>query len=113
MTKGFNQVAGVGFNETRSPTPVSAPVKIIGDIANENELPIYHLDVSQAVGQAPMKEEFFIRFLSGCGKLYGKIVNLFKGQYGLKQPERERYLLLVKWMLGRSSARRNRASFID
>ena len=44
MAKGFSQVAGI--DETTSPTPVAAPVKMIAAVANEKGLPVYHLDVS-------------------------------------------------------------------
>ena len=59
VAKGFSQVTGIDFNETTSPTPASAPVKMIAVIANEKRLPINHLDVSQAFIQAPLKEEIF------------------------------------------------------
>ena len=61
VAKGFSQVTGIDFNETTSPTPASAPVKIIAVIANEKGLLIYHLHVSQAFVQAPLKEEIFMR----------------------------------------------------
>ena len=44
MAKGFSQVSGVDF-------------KMIAVIVNEKGLLIYHLDVSQAFVQAPLKEE--------------------------------------------------------
>ena len=95
VAKGFSQVAGVDYNETTSPTPAAAPVKMIAAVANEKALPVGHLDVSQAFVQAPLKEEIFIRLPPGCGELSGKIVRLQKCQCGLKQPGREWHMLLV------------------
>ena len=88
VAKGFNQVTGVDYNETTSPTPVAAPVKMIAAVVNEKGLPVYHLVVSQAFVQAPLKEEIFMRLPPGCGDLSGKIVRLLKCQYGLKQAGR-------------------------
>ena len=48
VAKGFTQVQDVDYHETTSPTPASAPVKMIAAIANEKGLPVFHLDVSQA-----------------------------------------------------------------
>ena len=96
VAKGFTQVQDVDYHESTSPTPTSAPVKIIAAaITNEKDLPIFHLDVSQAFVQAPLEEEMYMRLPPGCGELSGKVVNLLKCQYGLKQAGREWHLLLV------------------
>ena len=99
VAKGFSQVAGVDYNETTSPTPAAAPVKMIAAVANENGLPVHHLDVSQAFVQAPLKEDIFMRLPPGCGELSGKIERLLKCQYGLKQAGREWHMLLVNWLV--------------
>ena len=69
VAKGFSHVAGVDYNETTSPTPAAAPVKMIAAVANEKGWPVYHLDVSQAFVQAPLKEDIFMRLPPGCGEL--------------------------------------------
>ena len=61
VAKGFSQVAGADYNETTSPTPAAAPVKMIAAVANQRGLAVYHLAVSQAFVQAPLKEEIFMR----------------------------------------------------
>ena len=99
VAKGFTQVQDVDYHETTSPTPASAPVKMIAAIANEKILPVFHLDVSQAFVQAPLEEEFYMRLPPGCGELSGKGVKLLKCQYGLKQASREWHLLLETWLL--------------
>ena len=99
VAKGFTQVQDVDYHETMSPTPAPAPVKMIGAIANEKGLPVFHLDVSQAFVQAPLEEEIYMRLPPGCGELSGKAVKLLKCQYGLKQAGREWHLLLVTWLV--------------
>ena len=61
VAKGFTQVQDVDYHETTSPTPASAPVKMIAAIANEKSLPVFHLDVSHAFVQAPPEEESYMR----------------------------------------------------
>ena len=99
VAKGFSQVAGVDYNETTSPTPAAAHVKMIAAVANEKDLPVYHLDVSQAFVQAPLREEIFLGLPPGCGELSGKIVWLLKCQHRLKQAGREWPMLLVNWLV--------------
>ena len=99
VAKGFTQVQDTGYHETTSPTPASAPVKMIAAIANEKGLPVFHLDVSQAFAQAPLEEENFMRLPPSCGELSGKVVKLLKSQYGVKQAGREWHLLLVMWLV--------------
>ena len=53
IAKGFTQVQDVDYHETTSPTPASAPVKIIAAIANEKGLPVFHLEVSGVRAGAP------------------------------------------------------------
>ena len=89
VAKGFTQVQDVDYHETTSPTPASAPVKMIAAIANEKGLPVFPLDMSQVFVQAPLEEEIYTRLPPGCGELSGKVVKLLKCQYGLKQAGRE------------------------
>ena len=95
VAKGLTQVQYVDYHETTSPTPASAPVKMIATIANRKGLPVFHLDVFQVFVQAPLKEEIYMHLPPGCGKLSGKVVKLLKCQYSLKQAGREWHLLLV------------------
>ena len=87
--KGFTQVQDIDYHETTSPTPASAPVKMIAAIANEKGFFVFHLDVSQAFVQAPLEEEIYMRLRPGCGELSGQVVKLLKCKYGLKQVGRE------------------------
>ena len=69
VAKGFSQVTGIDYNETTSPTPAAAPVKMIAAVANEKALSVYHLDVSRAFEHAPLEEKTFTSLPPGCGEL--------------------------------------------
>ena len=101
VAKGSTQVQDVDYRETTSPTPASAPVKMIA-IVNEKGLPVFHLDVSRAFVQAPLEEEMYMRLPPGCDELSSKVVKLLKYQYGLKQAGREWHFLLVPWLVEKS-----------
>ena len=99
VAKGFTQLQDVDQLETTSPTPASAPVKMIAAIANEKSLPVFYLEVFQAFVQAPLEEEIYMRPPPACGELSGKVVKVLKCQYGRKQSGREWHLLLVTWLV--------------
>ena len=98
VAKGFSHVAGVDYNDTTSPTLAAAPVTMIAAVANEKTSPVYHLDVSRAFVQAPLKEEIFMSLSPRYGERSGKIVRLLKCQYGLKQAGREWHICC--WLTG-------------
>ena len=52
------------------------------------------MDVDQAFIQSELDAEIFFRLFSGCGRLSGKVVQLNKVLYGLKQSGRSWYKLL-------------------
>ena len=97
VAKIFAQMPNVDYHETTSPTPASTPVKIRAVAGNELDLPVFHLNVSQAFVQAPLQEWIYMYLPPGCGKLSGKIVRLLKCQYGMEQAGRVWHLFLVKW----------------
>ena len=47
VAKDFSQLAGVDYNKTTSLRPAATPVKMITAVANEKDLHVYQLDVSQ------------------------------------------------------------------
>ena len=80
MAKGFTQAQDVDYHEKTSPTPASAPVKMLAVVANELGFPVFHLDVSQAFVQAPLEEEIYMRLPLECGELSNRVVKLLKCQ---------------------------------
>ena len=98
VAKGFSQMTGVDYSETISSTPAAAPVKMISAVANEKGFPVYHLDVSQAFMQTPLREEISMYRSPGC-ELSEKIVRFLKCQYpGLTKAGREWHMFLVNWL---------------
>ena len=85
VAQGFMQREGVDFFETSAPTPAAASVRVVLAVANELELPVYHMDTAQAFTQAELDCTVYMRLPQGCGSLSGKIVRLEKALYGLKQ----------------------------
>ena len=53
-------------------------MKIIAVAADDFSLLIFHLDMSQAFMQAPVKEKIYMRLPPKCGELSGNIVMLLK-----------------------------------
>ena len=76
------------------PIVVSPPSPIV-----EALFLVYHLDVSQAFVQAPLKEDIFRSLPSGCDPLSGKVVRLLKCQFGLKQSSGKWNMCLVNWLV--------------
>ena len=104
VAKGFTQVQDVYYHETTSPTPASAPVKMLAAVANEKGLAVFHLDVSQA-----LLGEIHICLPLGYGELSGKVVKLFKCQYSLNQACREWYFFLVTWRIEKIGMEQSKA----
>ena len=63
-------------------------MRILSAIACELDLDVCHFDVEQAFVQSKLDEDVFLRLPKGCGRLSGKIVELNKNLYGLKQASR-------------------------
>ena len=82
MAKGLSQVQDVDFVQTFAPTPSSASVEIVADVANEQGLKIFHLDVAEAF-RANFDAEIYLKLLGGSGGMPGKIVGLNRSLHGL------------------------------
>ena len=67
-----------------SPVPAAASVKILMAAANELQYKLYHLNVTQALAQATLDDEVYVKLPGGCGGLFGKYLRLEKAFFGLK-----------------------------
>ena len=67
--------------------------------ACELNLPIHHFDKDPAFIIADLSETVFIRMPPGCGVLSGKVVQLNKSLYGLRQASRQWFSLLRELLL--------------
>ena len=96
VAKGFSQVQDVDYFQTFAPTPLSASIKILAAVANEQGLTNFHSDVVQAFVRAKLDAEIYMKLLDGCGDMSGKIVRLNRSLYGLDHSGRQWAGLLVE-----------------
>ena len=89
----------VDFGDLYAPTVSSSSVRLLAALAVELNLDLCHFDIDQAFVRAPLKEDIFMQLPEGCGALSGKVVQLNKSLYGLRQASREWYALLKKCLL--------------
>ena len=92
VAKGYSQVAGVDYEETFSPTANMNSIRIISQLAIQNNLDIHQMDVKAAYLNAPIDCEVYVKPPDGFNfkdengnKL---VLKLKKSLYGLKQSGR-------------------------
>ena len=85
MARGFKQREGIEFGETFAPTFFSSCVRLLSDIACEFDLDLCNFHVDQTFVQSQLDEDIFLHLPKGCRSLYGKIVQLNRNLYRLKQ----------------------------
>ena len=88
VARGSKQHEGVDFSETFALTVPSSCLRLLSAIACEGDSDLCHFDVDQAFVQSDLEEDVFLRLPKGCGVLSGKVVQLNKSLYGLKQASR-------------------------
>ena len=102
VVKGFQQIFGLEFNETYSPTPKMKCLKILLSLAAINDWEIFQLDFENAFVHADLEERVFIHIPQGYELKNSSLVNpalrLVKSLYGLKQAPRSWYLALHNFL---------------
>ena len=91
VAKGYSQVEGVDYQETFSPTARMNSIRVISQIAVQNDLEIHQMDVKAAYLNAPIGCDVFIKQPEGFVKEKGNknlVLKLNKSLYGLKQSGR-------------------------
>jgi hypothetical protein len=88
VAKGYSQMPGVDFDEVFSPVVKLTSVRVLCTLAVQLQLHFYHLDVDTAFLNGDLKEELYIRLPEGSGPDAGKIKQLRRSLYGLKQVSR-------------------------
>ena len=88
IARGFSQVRTIDFLEPYAPTPATPSVKLLVAIAVKNDWELRQLDVKQALIQADLNFNVFMKLPDGCGDKSGKVMKLNKSVYGLKQAGR-------------------------
>ena len=92
VAKGFAQSQGVNYTETFSPTLKMVSVRILLDLAVNQNLLLHHVDFSNAYLNSIIDHEIYVEQPDGF-KVEGKnceelVLKLNKGLYGLKQSGR-------------------------
>ena len=88
VVRGFAQREGIDLFEAFSPCPSVASIRLLATIACEFGWDLRHFDAEQAFIQSKLDELVFIRPSPGCGDLSGKVVQLGRSLYGLRQSSR-------------------------
>lgn len=101
VAKGFSQVKDIEYSETFSPTVNITSIRIVVQLAVQNNLPIFQMDVSSAYLHANIDCEIFLKLPQGyeVGKSGENLVYLLhKSLYGLKQSGRNWHNLLRSFL---------------
>lgn len=89
MAKGYNQTAGIDYQETFSPVVKMVTVMSIIVVATAENWMIYQMDVFNAFLQGDLVEEVYMKLPKGfASKGENQICRLIKSLYGLKQTSR-------------------------
>ena len=90
VTKEYEQVLGVDYDETFSPVVRLTSLRIIFAIAAQQHLILHTMDADTAFLNAPIDEDIFIKPPAGIELPPGKTCfKLLKALYGLKQSPRQ------------------------
>ena len=90
VAKGYSQTEGIDYQETFSPTARMNSIRMISQIAIENDLEIHQMDVKAAYLNAPIDCDVYVKQPEGYvkGEQNGLVLKLKKSLYGLKQSGR-------------------------
>lgn len=101
VARGFQQMEGIDYTETFSPTVRMKTLKIVLVIAAERDYEMIQIDFETAFLNAKMTEEIFVKPPQGyeC-KRPGTVLKLVKAIYGTKQASREWWIELDSFLKG-------------
>ena len=92
VARGFSQIPELDYSETFSPTAKMTSVRLLMQLAIENDMTIDQIDVKTAYLNAPIEEEIYVEQAKGFEKLCKTgqklVYKLNKSLYGLKQSGR-------------------------
>ena len=103
MAKGYSQVPDIDYHETFSPTARVTSVRMLMQIAVQDDLLVHQMDVKTAYLNAPIDCEIYIEQPDGY-EVYDKggeklVCKLNKSRYGLKQSGRNWNSMLHVYLL--------------
>ena len=97
VAKGYSQTKGVDFLETFSPTARMESVRMLTQIAVQENWPLHQMDVKGAYLHAPIEHEVYVNEPEGY-RNNGNVWKLKKSLYGLKQSGRNWHNMLHSYL---------------
>ena len=100
VARGFNQIEGIDYHETFSPTIAMTSLRVVMQLAAHNDLLVHQLDMKTAYLNAPIEEEVYLEQPQGyIDKGTDYVWKLKKSIYGLKQSGRNWYNMLSRYLI--------------
>ena len=101
--KGFKQVRGIDFSETFSPTARMSSIRLLLQLAVQNDYTIHQMDVQSAYLNAPIDHTIYVEQPLGFSKTGDNGEKLYlklnKSLYGLKQSGRNWNMHINKFLI--------------
>lgn len=88
VAKGYQQIPGIDFDETFSPTASFAGLRIFLTMCAAQDLDMGQCDIKSAFLESDLEEELYLKSPEGFELPPGKVFRLRKALYGLKQSPR-------------------------
>ena len=88
VAKGFMQKQGIDYNETYSPVAKLTTIRVVLAVAVRHKYHLHQLDVKTAFLHGLLEEKIYMSLPDGVEKQKGKVCQLVKSLYGLKQSPR-------------------------
>ena len=83
VAQGFRQIKGIHYNESSSPTPSQASMRMVLGIAAAKYWELHQLDVDMAYLEAGVKEELYIELPEDYRDSCDQVDRQQKAMYGL------------------------------
>jgi hypothetical protein len=101
VARGFNQIQGIDYDETFSPTVNMTSVRLLMQLSVQFDMSVHQLDMKTAYLNAPLEHELYIEQPVGFATENERKVNVWKlrkSLYGLKQSGRNWHFVLREFL---------------
>jgi uncharacterized membrane protein YgcG len=89
VIKGYEQIAGIHYNETHAPVVHMEALRTVLSIAGTLDWNVEHCDIVNAFLHGEIQEELYVTVPDGFESAPGKVFKVVKALYGAKQAGRE------------------------